>query len=207
MISELIIWFHNILEALNQSTHRIIWNLFLALIPLILGIWLFRQSTCRSWLWWAGFLLFLAFLPNAPYILTDTIHLQELKAQDYSLSIFYLGIVPQYIFFVLVGFEAYTISLILWNKYLIKQGQQKYVLVSNLIIHLLCAFGIYLGRFERFNSWDLITQPGILINAVIERAIKPWQILSILITFIVLFALFWLTETINLAFISKVNIN
>src|SRR4029077_10976112 len=51
-------------------------NPVLALVPLGLAALLFRRSMNRSPLWWLGVVAFVAFLPNAPYVLTDVIHLQ-----------------------------------------------------------------------------------------------------------------------------------
>jgi uncharacterized membrane protein len=155
-------------------------------------------------LWWTGFLIFLFFLPNAPYILTDTIHIPELLHQGYSASIIWLAVVPQYIIFVLTGFEAYVISLMLANNYLVQQGQEKYVFLTNLIIHSLCAVGIYLGRLERFNSWDLIAQPYALVDALIHKLVGQWQIFSMAVTFVVLFVLFWLVKLLNLAILNQI---
>ncbi len=50
------------------------WNLFLAFIPMVLSFWLFRRSTRPTPPWWIIFLVYAAFLPNAPYLLTDIIH-------------------------------------------------------------------------------------------------------------------------------------
>ena len=75
----------NALEAFNRYSGWIIWNLFLAFIPLGLSFWLFRwQTKSRSLLWWIGLIVFIAFLPNAPYLLTDIIHLIEAIRAGYS---------------------------------------------------------------------------------------------------------------------------
>ena len=96
MLSQLFNWFDLALEVLNQSNRRVIWNLFLALIPLLFSFYLFRPSVSRSVIWWASLVIFIAFLPNAPYILTDTIHLLELIAHNYPPSIVILILMPQY---------------------------------------------------------------------------------------------------------------
>ncbi len=51
------------------------WNLLLALVPLALALLLFRGRRERTALWWLGTAAFVAFLPNAPYVMTDVIHL------------------------------------------------------------------------------------------------------------------------------------
>ncbi|MGL5874094.1 MAG: DUF1361 domain-containing protein [Xenococcaceae cyanobacterium] len=208
-------WFTITLETLSSSNQRIIWNLFLAFIPLILSILLFRKSpdrlrsttVGRSPLWWLGFLIFLAFLPNAPYVLTDSIHLLEFIDRNYPTSIIMGAIVPQYFLFIFAGFEAYVISLMCLHDYLEKQGQKQYIIASELVLHFLCAIGIYLGRFERFNSWDFITQPLTLVKTIFHSLIDPWHIAAIAICFIILVPLYRTIERVNLSFISRIKTN
>ena len=52
------------------------WNLTLALVAVALAVWLFRVERPRTVGWWVGFGAFALFLPNAPYVLTDLIHLR-----------------------------------------------------------------------------------------------------------------------------------
>ncbi len=193
-------WFDLALEVLSQSNRRIIWNLFLALIPLIFSLYLFRSAVNRSLIWWVGLVVFIAFLPNAPYILTDTIHLPELIARNYPLSIVVLVLIPQYILFVLAGFHAYVIALMRLDNYLQHLQQTNYqIIVVNAIIHSLCTVGIYLGRFERFNSWDLVTRPQIVIAKTFVDLTHPPVILSLAIAFVVLWGLTELVKLHNLS--------
>jgi uncharacterized membrane protein len=197
-------WFIITLEALNSSNQRIIWNLFLAFIPLILSILLFRKSSDRSLFWWLGFLIFIAFLPNAPYVLTDSIHLLEFIDRNYPTSIIILAIVPQYILFIFAGFEAYVISLMCVRDYLDKQGQKQYIFACEIFLHFLCAIGIYLGRFERFNSWDFVTQPLTLAKTIFYSLTYPWHIAAIATCFLVLIPLYRAIERVNLSFVSQI---
>lgn len=200
-------WLITALAALNSSNERIIWNLFLAFIPLILSILLFRKFQSRSPLWWLGFLIFIAFLPNAPYVLTDSIHIFEFIDRNYPTSIIIGAIVPQYFLFLFAGFEAYVISLMCLRDYLEKQGQKQYIIASELVLHFLCAIGIYLGRFERFNSWDFITQPLTLVKTIFHSLIDPWHIAAIAICFIILVPLYRTIERVNLSFVSRIKTN
>ena len=158
MISQLIDWIQISLNLLNRSSDRIIWNLFLAFIPLVLSFYLFRLSAIRNLVWWASLLIFIAFLPNAPYILTDSIHIIELS-QNYPNWATILILIPQYVLFITTGFEAYVICLTKLDNYLTELVAKKHSILIKAIAHCLCVIGIYLGRFERFNSWDLITKP------------------------------------------------
>ena len=204
MSAQLFNWIDIALEVLNQSNRRVIWNLFLAFVPLIISFWLFRQSAHRSVIWWAIFLVFVAFLPNAPYVLTDTIHLPELIARNYPLYVVLLILIPQYILFIWAGFQAYVIALMRLDNYLIYLGKEQYLKVANAIAHVLCVVGIYLGRFERFNSWDLVTQPLVVAKTALHDLIGIWQILTMAIAWLLIWGLSWLTKLLNNRIIQRI---
>lgn len=189
-----------------SNTDWMAWNLFLALIPLGLSIILFvlpRFSNFRfnlkSLIWGILFLVFMAFLPNAPYVLTDLIHLVEnIKAND-SLLLILLVLFPQYLLFTMIGFTAYVLSVINLAKFLKSQGwQQKHIIVTELVIHALSAIGVYLGRFLRFNSWHIITELPELVNSVIYDLIEKRSIIIMTIMFIVLTVLYWVMKQVTL---------
>ena len=188
MLGQLFDWIQISLNLFNQSTDRIIWNLFLALIPLTLSFYLFRPSAMRNLLWWATLLIFIAFLPNAPYILTDSIHIIELS-QNYPNWAIALVLIPQYSLFIVVGFEAYVVALTRLEEYLSNWFAQKYSILTQAIAHGLCIIGIYLGRFERFNSWDFVAQPGRVIITTIKDLLDPGKLLSMAIAFLVIWLL------------------
>jgi len=126
------------------------WNLFLALVPLFL-LYLFEKEH-NPILRWFTFFLWLLFLPNAVYLITDFIHLRE-TGPDWLL--WYDGMM---IFtYALVGVVVSAFTLNRMKKLLFRtwEGQQVFVL----IMALLSSFGIYLGRYLRFNSWDFFTKP------------------------------------------------
>jgi uncharacterized membrane protein len=190
--------------AWNRHSGWMAWNLFLAFIPLALSVWLFRRtSQSRSILWWVGFLVFIAFLPNAPYLLTDIIHLIHAIRTNYSVWIITLVLIPQHLLAILAGFEAYIVSLINLGYYLHRQGARKFIIWAELMTHALSAVGIYLGRFKRFNSWDLVTQPDDLLETVIDDLTSKRPVLVIAITFVVLTVLYWLMKQVTLGLMLK----
>ncbi len=158
------------------------WNLVLALVPLGLARYLFGYRERPRWLLWSGGAVFVAFLPNAPYVLTDALHLPgELAGTDgdHWLAAALLG---QYLCLFGVGFVAYVLSLVRLERWLADHGvSRRRVLAVDLSLHALCAVGIVVGRVFRFNSWDLVTNPGGLLDLV--RVPQPR-------TFAVLFVLF-----------------
>jgi uncharacterized membrane protein len=186
-------------EAFSNHSGWIIWNLFLAFIPLILSFWLYlRSNKKRSLLWWISFIVFITFLPNAPYLLTDIIHLIEAIRAGYSIWITTLIFIPLHLFAIFVGWEAYVISVINQSSYLKKQGAKSFIVASELVTHALCAIGIFLGRFHRFNSWDLVTQPDIILTSTISDLTSKKPLLVIVITFVILTVLYWFTKQITI---------
>ena len=189
MASQLVDWIQISLSLFNQSSDRIIWNLFLAFIPLALSFYLFRLSATRNLTWWLSLLIFASFLPNAPYILTDSIHIIELSQNSYPTWAIVLILIPQYVWFITIGFEAYVISLTKLDSYLSNLVTKKYLILVRAIVHGLCVVGIYLGRFERFNSWDLVTEPKKVIFTTWFDLLDRDRLLSLAIAFIILWLL------------------
>ena len=190
--------------AFNKYSGWIVWNLFLAFIPLVLSFWLFvRRSKRRSLLWWIGLIVFIAFLPNAPYLLTDIIHLIEAIRAGYSIWITTLIFIPLHLLAIWAGWEAYVVSLINQGHYLKKHGAKRFVFASEILTHALSAVGIFLGRFRRFNSWDFVTKPDILFMSTISDLTAKKPLLVIAITFGVLTILYWLTKQITLGTILR----
>lgn len=191
--------------AFNKYSGWIVWNLFLAFIPLALSFWLFfRHRYKRSLFWWFGLIVFIAFLPNAPYLLTDIIHLIEAIRAGYSIWITTLVFIPLHLFAIGVGWEAYVISLLNQSNYLERQGAKKFVFFSEILVHILSAIGIYLGRFRRFNSWDLVVQPDILLTYTLNDLTSKKPLLVIFITFIILTIFYWITKQVTIGLLLRI---
>ncbi|MCF4969420.1 DUF1361 domain-containing protein [Nostoc sp. CMAA1605] len=195
----------NILQVLSINMRWMTWNLFLAFIPVVLSIWLFRHKKGRSWVWWLGFLVFYAFLPNAPYLLTDIIHLIHDIRTIQSVWMIILVLIPVYFVVIFAGFEAYVISLINLGYYLHRVGKSQWILGMELITHALCAVGVYWGRFLRFNSWDFVTQPDALLTKGVEELLGKQPLFIVFITFVLLSVLHWLMKRVTLGFVNQRN--
>lgn len=177
----------------------IAWNLFLAAIPLVISLWLFRRKTDeRSLLWWGAFLIYLGFLPNAPYLLTDIIHSVKAARLPYSAWVIILFIIPLHIVAIVGGFQAYVLSLINQEYYLICRGKKWLVGWAELVTHGLCALGIYLGRFDRLNSWDLVQNPSDVAIRVLNTLTERRPVLVTFLTFVIIIVLYWLMKQITL---------
>ncbi len=143
----------------------LIWNLFLAWIPFAMSTQ-FKKLQNSSLLKQAAlFFVWLLFFPNALYVVTDLIHLNVQTA------------VPKWFDAVLLFTAAVTaifmalVSLLRMEKFI----ATKFKMVNGImmVIIFLGSFGVYLGRFLRWNSWDLISNPLPLFAAMAERFIFP----------------------------------
>jgi uncharacterized membrane protein len=193
-------------KVLNDHSRWIVWNLFLAFIPLALSFWLFDWNyRSRSILWCMGFLVFIAFLPNAPYVLTDIVHLISAVFNGYSVWVIILAVLPLHLLAILTGFEAYVLSVMNLGHYLHRRGSDQLIIWAELTAHALCAVGIYLGRFKRFNTWDLMIQPNTLITSALGDFTVKNVIEIVAIAFVVITGLYWLMKQITLKLLLQIH--
>ncbi|MGC1309543.1 MAG: DUF1361 domain-containing protein [Phormidesmis sp.] len=179
---------------------KIIWWLALGMISLAMSAFLFkRKKSRRTALWWLGLVAFIAFLPNAPYVLTDIIHL--IRATSYGVIrvwVVALVFIPLHTAAILLSFEAYTLSIINLAYYLKQKGNGRFILPTELLIHALSAIGIYLGRFVRLNSWDVATSPTSVLMTTLNALTTKRPAAVVLVTFIILAVLYWVMKQITL---------
>jgi uncharacterized membrane protein len=196
-------WLEVSLSVLKVNADLIAWNLFLAVIPLVLSVWLFRWSKRRSPLWWLVCAVFIAFLPNAPYILTDIIHYVKMMRREIPESVLIFALTPQFFLFLLAGWQCYVMSLLNLGYYLGQRHLEVWVVPLELASHFLAAIGIYLGRFLRWNSWDLVTNPDELASSLARTLSQERPLLAILITFFILTILYWPSKQTNLGLVLR----
>jgi uncharacterized membrane protein len=149
----------------HRSLEFLIYNLFLAHIPLIISTYIrfysiHKKGKILNWI--LGF-VWLIFFPNAPYILTDGLHVLD---EDSSYLIID-GIIWVYI--MLMAFWIAILSI--GDIELIIQEKNTHSTIVHLYIIsiiLISAYGIYLGRDLRLNSWDLILKPYLLVQNIYQ---------------------------------------
>jgi uncharacterized membrane protein len=157
-------------QILGAHARWMAWNLTLALIPLVLALALFRPGRRRGLGWWAGVVAFVGFLPNAPYVLTDVIHLVADVRHLHHPSALVYGVLPLYGVFFAAGFACYVVALGRLRRYLREEGRPGLVWPSESGLHALAAVGVFLGRFDRLNSWDLLQRPRAVVSALLHLA-------------------------------------
>lgn len=148
----------------------LVWNLWLAWLPFLFALWAQRLDCHypRRWLYLlVPGVLWLIFFPNAPYIVTDLFHLRERP----PIPLWYdLGL--------LSAFSLTGLFLAVFSLHVMHRVVRKYVgwLVSWLFVGVvLClgGLGIYLGRFLRWNSWDLLLRPDQIVTDLVVRLASP----------------------------------
>ncbi|MEO0770706.1 MAG: DUF1361 domain-containing protein [Cyanobacteria bacterium J06649_4] len=179
---------------------KVVWWIVLALISVGMSIFLFnRKKSARTVLWWLGLFCFIAFLPNAPYVLTDIIHIiRGVSRGGLRVWVIALVFVPLHAIAIIAGFEAYVLSILNQAYYLKKNGNQQFILATELFIHAMSAIGIYLGRFTRVNSWDLATDPTSIITLTLNTLTTKRPAAVVFVTFIILTVLYWIMKQITL---------
>ena len=165
----------------------LVWNLFLAWIPFVLAYFAHAMSWKKLLLYFVlpvTAFLWLIFFPNAPYILTD---LQHLVKQTASAPLWYDVIVM--IWFSWTGLLLGIVSLYLMHDIVQRTFGRLLGWAFVFIVSGLSSFGVYLGRFVRFNSWDLLGDPKEIVVTILGLAIDPSKRM---VAFTILFAVFYL---------------
>jgi uncharacterized membrane protein len=163
----------------NSEFSYLIWNLFLAWIPLLIALRLIRVLNTKLWSSWEAVALSLAwllFLPNSFYIVSDFIHLQRIASVD----VLYDAVM--FTAFVYLGLTIGFTSLYLIHVELKKRFRARMAAVLIGVVLLLSSFAIYLGRDLRWNSWDVITNADGLLFDLSDRLLQPAGYGQILIT-------------------------
>ncbi|MBM7367205.1 DUF1361 domain-containing protein [Gordonia hydrophobica] len=150
---------------LSYPSRFLIWNLFLAWIPLVFAVG-FVVVGNRLWLIPLGF-GWLAFLPNSPYLVTDLIHLRE----GYDLWRHVL----QYGFAAWTGIMLGVISMRLVHRRVQAEWGALAGWTTMAASIGLCAIGVVIGRFQRWNSWDLVTRPDAVVARTFDWVSSPFS--------------------------------
>jgi len=145
-----------------------VFNATLATIPAVLAVALFHRRRTPTWGWLAGVVAFLLFLPNAPYVITDLIHLRGMLERNPGTRV--SDMVPAGVLALLVlwGVGCYAVALLEVDRALARSPRlaRRRVLVRA-GIHLACGFGVVLGRIPRLHSWHVVTRPEATVDGIV----------------------------------------
>lgn len=180
----------------------LVWNIFLAWIPFAVSNLFGKLSEKAGWKQVLICCCWLAFFPNALYIVTDLIHLQiESRVPKWfdAVLLFSASV---------AGLMMAFISLYRAEMYFEKTRFVRYRPVLIFLVLFLGSFGVYLGRFLRWNSWDIISNPFKLLISIGHRIISPFdhfQTWTVTGTLTIFFYLLYLSVKKMPGYISQAN--
>src|SRR5689334_15915363 len=174
LVSTLLVWCASMIvvriDRTGSGYYRfLIFNLILAGVPLFFSTVL-RVATHRRFHWMVQlplYVLWLLFLPNAPYILTDILHLTRASHApawyDLALLLSCAG----------TGLLMGYLSLIDVQTIVARSFGPAWSWIFAMVSLVLSGFAIYLGRFLRWNSWDVLIEPTRVFE-IIGGVVHPW---------------------------------
>ena len=148
----------------------LLWNLALALFPFIVSsilLWSVLKGKARPWMLIVGGIIWLLLFPNAPYIVTDVIHLKESHAAPlwYDALMLYTS--------AWAGMLLALHSLGQIETIIRRYVSEKLTWISLAVLVFISSFGIYLGRYLRWNSWDVVANPHNLYSDIWNVVTTP----------------------------------
>lgn len=156
-----------------MTTHKLryiflVWNLFLAVIPFCIAFFVFHfRAKLPTIVLMPLLFMWLLFLPNAPYILTDLVHLRPNNSFIFWYDLLLL---------LSCGWNGLVLGLIsiaYIQEVISKRWNVFIAWAVSFSCIFLCSFGIYLGRILRWNSWDAFTNTQNLFLDISERITNP----------------------------------
>jgi uncharacterized membrane protein len=167
-----------------RPLHNVAWNLFLAVIPVLLSLLVFkgvrdqRRNGRVKWVMWIPTLIvWFAFLPNTCYLITEWRHylddlgrspgLMDQARHNELILLEFLGMTGFYIGYSGFGLLCFFLAIypldILFNP----------SWVIRPLFFFLCSLGVYLGLVDRFNSWQLVRHPHEILHAAHQAVESP----------------------------------
>jgi len=185
----LLIAFVVYIQEITVQGPDLIWNMILALIAYDAAV-LTTISKKQKWLYPLLLVVWLAFYPNTFYMLTDLVHMTwvgDTLWNPVSMRLF-MAFVPSILFGVYCGIESWNIlrerwKWTWWLDMLVVAG-----------LSYLSSLAIYIGRYDRLNSWDLVTRPQLVIQKLLETFQKDRLVFILGFTFIQIMTLLFLSR-------------
>lgn len=164
LVLALAAWAGRALLAGPQFTW-LLWNLLLAACPWLVSGWLVVRR--RSGLGFAAaFAAWLVLLPNAPYLLTDLVHLRERSPVPLAVDVLVFAA------FALAGMGLGLASLVAMEGEVRARFGPRVAKAMASAALLLCGWGVFLGRFLRWNSWDVLLRPGAVLESSLDALLR-----------------------------------
>lgn len=154
------------------------WNILLAVVGVGFGVLMLKTNIKILKLLW--FFLWLIFIPNSIYIVTDLYHLTWiLPTVEYVL---YPIIFLQFILLIFFGVVTFLIGVYIFEKQLkTLKYSEVYIQFSLILLNFIISFGVMVGRFQRTNSWEVFSHPLRVVNDVLNTVFTIEHILYTLL--------------------------
>ena len=155
-----------------QNYHFIPWNLFLASVPYGVSLgtaFLYRFTGRHGWVLLPLYALWLVSLPNAPYLMTDFIHLEEKT----PLQIWYDR--TMLATYAVTGYVLAVVSLDLMHRPVRALLGWRLSWLFVIVSLYLAGVGVHLGRAQRYNSWDVVLHPKAVVMDALDRVFHPYN--------------------------------
>lgn len=158
----------------NLHLFFLVWNLILAIVPYAISDHALKTKNFgeKKIQTYGYLLIWLLFLPNAFYVFTDFIHLRLSTAKTFWWDFITIASFATTAWW--FGLKSLAHIKIIWITKLNKNWFEIY----DYVFPFLMALGVYMGRFDRFNSWDIVSQPHEIVFTAIKH-ITNFQILVI----------------------------
>jgi uncharacterized membrane protein len=180
--------------VLGQATWTfLVKNLLLAAVPAAMALVLRRFARAPLPVFGLVFFAWLVFLPNAPYIVTDVIHIATPRRTIAWMDVLVVG--PAALAGLLLTFASTHWALVAIAR---RRHRETVPRVAYVAVALVGALGVYFGRFARWNSWDVVTRPARIAGDFLERMATsdPWVFTAIFGTCLAIAqVIFWIFTT------------
>jgi uncharacterized membrane protein len=182
----------------------LIWNLLLAWIPYAAAWAAYLAERKRI-----TFLVFmplctlvwLAFFPNAPYMLTDFVHL----AQPGGATPLWFDVL-MLVWAIFTGLLLGIASLKMMQQIIARTFSPAVGWVFVVASSMLSSLGIYLGRFLRWNSWNLLQDPLAIVKDVYDIVRHPITNFSVYV-FMLFFTMLFLFIYVSLHLLDEKHVD
>lgn len=176
------------MEGIAKTGPDLIWNMMLALIAYDFAV--LTRYFKQAWLFPILFILWLVFYPNTFYMITDIVHMHwvgDTLWNRASLHLF-MVFVPSILFGIYCGIESW---LILLERFKFSWWTE---LLATLVLSVISSMAIYIGRYDRLNTWDIVSNPGKVVQKLLETFQRERLLFILGFTFIQFMSLVFLSQ-------------
>lgn len=177
------------IQGISVQGPDLIWNMILALIAYDSAV-LTTIFNKQKWLYPILLMVWLVFYPNTFYMLTDLVHMTWVgdTLWNHASMRLFMAFVPSILFGVYCGIESWNILRERWK---LTWWVDMLVVAA---LSYLSSLAIYIGRYDRLNSWDLVTRPQLVVQKLLETFQRERLVFILGFTFIQVMSLLFLSR-------------